>query len=187
MLDKLQIEDLTIEIMIEKSKRKSLAITVTEEGKLSVKAPLRMSDREIEKFLNQKRFWIYKQVKRMQEEQKNRVIRSEQEVKQLKEQARKVLTEKTDYYKQFLKVEYKRIRIGDQKTRWGSCSSSGTISYNWRLILMPEAILDYVVVHELCHMIEMNHSARFWARVAEILPDYQMRRKWLKENGKFVR
>lgn len=186
MLERLQIEELNIPIMLEKSKRKLLAITLTEDGILSIKAPLRVSDREIEKFLNQKRFWIYKQAKRIQEEQKNRVVRSEQEIRRLKEEARKVLTEKTDYYKQFLNVEYQKIRIGDQKTRWGSCSSSGTISYNWRLILMPEKIVDYVVVHELCHMIEMNHSKRFWEQVEAILPDYQARRNWLKENGKFV-
>lgn len=186
MLDRMQIEDLTIEIVIEKSKRKSLAISITEEGKLSIKAPIRMTDREIEKFLYQKSFWIYKQAKRKKEEQKNRLVRTEAEIKLLREKARKVLTEKTDYYKRLIGVDYKKIRIGDQKTRWGSCSSSGTISYNWRLILMPEEIMDYVVVHELCHMVEMNHSKRFWARVAEILPDYQIRRKWLKENGKSV-
>ena len=102
----------------------------------------------------------------------------------LREQARKVLTERTDYYKEILKVDYQRIRIGAQKTRWGSCSSRGTISYNWHLVLMPERIMDYVVVHELCHLVEMNHSPAFWKKVSEILPDYEDRRKWLKENGK---
>ena len=75
------------------------------------------------------------------------------------------------------------VRINSAVTRWGSCSGRGVISYNWRLILMPDTILDYVVVHELCHLIEMNHSKAFWNLVGTVLPDYQKRRAWLKENG----
>ena len=179
----LVIEDLNISVILKREKRKTLAITITPEGSLLIKAPFQMKEKEIERFIGQKRYWIYKQAKRVIEENKHRVCRSEEEINELREQAREVLTQKTDYYKQILKVDYQRIRIGNQKTRWGSCSSRGTISYNWHLILMPERIMDYVVVHELCHLLEMNHSAAFWKKVSEILPDYQSRRKWLKENG----
>lgn len=179
----LDIEELHIPIICERSSRKTLTITITQDGQLLIKAPFRISDREIERFLKQKRYWIYKQTKRALEDTQKRVERNEHEVKRLREQARRVLTEKTDYYKVLLGVDYQRIRIGDQRTRWGSCSTKGTISYNWHLILMPERIMDYVVVHELCHLLEMNHSERFWRQVRVVLPDYEKRRKWLKENG----
>lgn len=183
MPDFIEIEELHIPVICERGNRKTLAITITQEGSLLVKAPFKMPDREIERFLGQKRYWIYKQAKRVKETASDRIYRSEEEIKHLKEQARKMLTQKTDYYKALLGVDYQRIRIGNQKTRWGSCSSKGTISYNWHLILMPERIMDYVVVHELCHLLEMNHSKRFWERVEEIFPDYKERRRWLKENG----
>ena len=179
----LQIEDLRIPIEYQPQKRKTLSITIKPNGHLQIKAPEGMSEQEIERFLRQKQFWIYKQAKRVAEKQKNRREYSEQEKRVLKEKARGILTERTEYYKQILNVDYTKIRIAEQKTRWGSCSGRGVISYNWRLILMPDMILDYVVVHELCHLIEMNHSKAFWNLVGTVLPDYQKRRAWLKENG----
>lgn len=179
----LEIEELHIPVVCRRNDRKTLAITITREGTLLVKAPLGMQDREIVRFLKQKQYWIYKQTKHVLEDMQKQVERSEEEIKSLKLQARRVLTEKTDYYKSLLGVDYQRIRISSQRTRWGSCSTRGTISYNWHLILMPERIMDYVVVHELCHLLEMNHSKRFWKKVGEVLPDYENRRKWLKENG----
>lgn len=183
MTDYMEIEELRIPVLQQRGQRKTLSISITPQGELLVKAPLVMSERTIDRFLNQKRYWIYKQAKRMQEENQSRVHRSEEEVRRLKQQAREVLTKRTEYYKTRLGVEYAGIRIGDQKTRWGSCSSRRTLSYNWHLILMPPEIQDYVVVHELCHLIEMNHSKAFWDKVGEVLPDYQKRRAWLKENG----
>ena len=183
MREILEIEDLDIPVELQRGKRKTLVLSITQEGHLLIKAPLQMPEKEIERFIGQRRYWIYKQTKRILQENASRVVRSEEEVQELKEQAREVLTKRTDYYKEILKVDYQRIRIGDQKTRWGSCSSRGTISYNWHLVLMPERIMDYVVVHERCHLVEMNHSPAFWKKVSEILPDYEERRKWLKENG----
>lgn len=99
------------------------------------------------------------------------------------ELAKAKLTEQTALYAAKMHVSPRRITIRDQKTRWGSCSSKGNLNFNWRLILMPEEILDYVVVHELAHLKEMNHSQTFWAVVERTLPDYKVRRKWLKEHG----
>lgn len=80
-------------------------------------------------------------------------------------------------------VSYGRISIREQKTRWGSCSSQGNLNFNWRLIFAPENVLDYVVVHELAHRKEMNHSKAFYAIVESVLPDYRVSRKWLRDNG----
>ena len=76
------------------------------------------------------------------------------------------------------------VRLGDARTRWGSCSPRGTLSFSWRLAMAPPAILDYVAAHEVAHLAEMNHSPRFWAVVARLMPDYARRRKWLKTEGR---
>jgi predicted metal-dependent hydrolase len=80
-------------------------------------------------------------------------------------------------------VAPKQVQIRDQKKRWGSCTSAGRLYINWRCILAPEPVLDYIVVHELCHLLVMNHSPRFWANVKTVLPDFETRRKWLRTNG----
>ncbi|WDL96832.1 M48 family metallopeptidase [Alicyclobacillus sp. ALC3] len=102
----------------------------------------------------------------------------------LRRRAREVLTERVELWAQKIAIPFERIAIRDQKTRWGSCSSMGNLNFNWRLILAPPEVLDYVVVHELCHRLEMNHSRRFWAHVERWFPDYRVARTWLREHGK---
>lgn len=97
--------------------------------------------------------------------------------------ARDIFTWKTEYYARIMNVTYGRISIREQKTRWGSCSSAGNLNFNWRLILAPEEVLDYVVVHELAHRREMNHSKAFYAIVESVLPDYRQPKKWLRDKG----
>lgn len=103
--------------------------------------------------------------------------------KQLREQARKVINLRAEYYAQELNVKYNRIAIRDTSSRWGSCSSLGNLNFSWRLILAPDYVLDYVVIHELCHLLEMNHSKAFWDHVASIQPSYKISRNWLKNHG----
>ena len=95
----------------------------------------------------------------------------------------KYIPQRTAYYAPLVKVSYGRITIRNQKSRWGSCSSKGNLNFNCLLMLMPPEVIDYVVVHELCHRLEMNHSERFWKEVERVLPDYKLRKKWLRENG----
>ena len=82
-----------------------------------------------------------------------------------------------------LGVRYTRLSIRDQRTRWGSCSRSGALSFNWRLLLAPEQVLDYVIWHEVCHLRVMDHSPRFWSLVADHCPDYRDHVSWLKRNA----
>ena len=99
------------------------------------------------------------------------------------ESARKIFKRKTAAYARKMGVTYGRITIREQKTRWGSCTSEGNLNFNWRLIFAPEKVLDYVVVHELSHRKEMNHSPAFYAVVASVMPEYKACEKWLRDNG----
>lgn len=176
------------EITLIRSRRKSLAIEITPELQVVVRAPARMPVREINAFVQEKDDWIRAHLQRMAEkkrlrEQCREQALSKEELQELAAQAMKLITQKVHYYAQIIGVTYGRITIRNQRTRWGSCSGKGNLNFNCLLLLMPEEVLDYVVVHELCHRKEMNHSARFWEEVEKILPDYRQRRKWLKDNG----
>ena len=101
-----------------------------------------------------------------------------------KQQARQIFTDRVEHFASEYGFDYGKLRLSSARTRWGSCSAKGTISLTWRLVMAPMEIIDYVVVHELSHLREHNHSKKFWAQVGAILPDYKARRKWLKDNGR---
>lgn len=98
-------------------------------------------------------------------------------------QARQVITDRVDHKARALGYTYNRVRIGAAKTRWGSCGSTGSLNFTWRLVMAPETAIDYVVVHELVHLEIKNHSRQFWEKVAEHLPDYRRQREWLRTHG----
>ena len=108
---------------------------------------------------------------------------SEEELAELKKRAREVFLSRAAYFAPLVGVRCGRITVRSQHSKWGSCSSKGNLNFNCLLLLAPAEALDYVVVHELCHMLEMNHSPRFWAQVERVLPDYKNARKWLKDHG----
>ncbi len=101
----------------------------------------------------------------------------------LRAEAKKILSERSAYHAETLGASYRRISIGDMKSRWGSCSSSGTLRYSWRLVMAPFEVLDYVAAHEVAHILEMNHSENFWQHVGHCIPDHTIRRRWLKTEG----
>jgi predicted metal-dependent hydrolase len=98
-------------------------------------------------------------------------------------QARKILSERVRLYASQYRFQYKGIKITSARTRWGSCSVTGSLNFSWRLVMAPMDVVDYVVVHELVHTVSHNHSKRFWKRVEAIIPDYKERKKWLRKNG----
>ena len=103
--------------------------------------------------------------------------------KWLRQQALAVLQERTAHYAELMGVVYQNVKLSSAAKRWGSCSIKGNLNFSWRLVFYPLAVLDYVVVHELAHRREMNHSAAFWKVVATWMPDYKKYRKWLRDNG----
>lgn len=170
-----------IPYILHQSRRKTIAIKITREGVL-VYAPYRIGVEQIDHFVESKRSWIEKKLKAQMERPRLPAF-SEAERNGLRRQARRVLSEKTAFYAKQLGVSYDRIFIRSQRTRWGSCSGKGNLNYNCLLMLAPDAVQDYVVVHELCHLRQMNHSPDFWRLVESVLPDYRQQKTWLKENG----
>ncbi|MCR5459316.1 MAG: M48 family metallopeptidase [Acetatifactor sp.] len=176
----------TWQIEIIRSKRKTLSITVREGNVIRARAPYRLSQKEIYGFVESKQSWIRKQMDRLADERervKEEGTFSRREIEELAGQLAEVLPETVSRYAKELGVTYGKISVRNQKTLWGSCTGKGNLSFNCLLALAPREVMDYVVVHELCHRLEMNHSARFWRLVERILPDYGVRRRWLREEG----
>jgi hypothetical protein len=182
------VNEQTIPYEIIRSKRKTYGINIAAGGKVTVRIPLRGSERFAVSLAEEKKDWILANVKKMQmiepkPAQKEKTPYERRLEAPYRQAAKEYISKRAAYYAKQLDVTYGSITIRDQKTRWGSCSSKGNLSFNWRLILAPPKVLDYVVIHELCHLKEMNHSQKFWAWVESIMPDYPIYRKWLKENG----
>ncbi|MCQ2770694.1 MAG: M48 family metallopeptidase [Clostridia bacterium] len=174
------------EYKIIKSDRRTLSIEIKNDGSVLVRAPRRMNTKTIDDFVNQKRSWIVKHI----QQAKNKLDSSEEledfskeDLNELNKKLRAILPNKLEYYSKLIGVEYYKVSYRCQKTRWGSCSSKNNLNFNILLAAMPEDILDYVVVHELCHIKQHNHSKKFWNEVEKIIPDYKLKRNWLKENG----
>lgn len=173
-----------------RSSRKTLGLEVTSEGMIRIRAPYGVSEDVILRFLESKSAWIQKSLakvrarqEKLKEEEAQYGKLTEAELKVLKMQAEEVFHARAAFYAGKMGISYGRITIRRQKTRWGSCSQSGNLNFNCLLMLAPPGVVDYVVVHELCHRIEMNHSPRFWELVGEVYPDYDRWKRWLKENG----
>ena len=172
---------MNVPYQIIKSDRKTIAIQIKPDGQVVVRCPKRMRIEEARRFAESKADWIEKHLAKRPPQDAAKY--TPKEIEQLREQARKLVTERVRYYAPIIGVTYGQIAIRKQHTRWGSCSSKGNLNFNCLLALVPPEVLDYVVVHELCHRKELNHSAQFWNLVERILPDYKARKKWLKENG----
>lgn len=162
------------------SKRKTISLVI-KNGELTVRAPIGVSPKKIEALVKKHSTWIEKTIEKNRNAPKPIEDISPEEERDLRKIAKAVLKEKTEHYSKIMRLKYGRITITGAKTRFGSCSSKGNISFSFRLMKYPEEAIDYVVVHELAHLVELNHSAHFWAIVASVFPDYKSRRKLLKK------
>ena len=215
-----------MEFDVIRSRRKTIAVEITKDGGILVRAPLKLARREVFAFVHQNRGWIARKLDRV------RALKEENTPKRFQEQefflflgeqhrlrfvdggeylrrengefllggdlssraeglfctwyrarAREILEDRVMHFALRMGLACRSVRITDAKERWGSCNAAGTLNFAWRLVMAPPPVIDYVIVHELTHLVEMNHSRRFWERLGRVLPDYVGRRKWLKENG----
>ncbi|MBQ8451517.1 MAG: M48 family metallopeptidase [Clostridia bacterium] len=210
---------------IERSNRKTLSLSILKDGKIVVKAPLKMKDSVVYDFVLSKQNWIeeklefihenrkqfddvvryerfllygnrytpiYSDVKKIETDDKFQLIipRKTDKAKVLKtikswykKCAKEVLGKRLKFIENRIRIQSTGLRIGDSKGRWGSCNSRGAICFNFRVVMLPPDVIDYVIVHELCHIVEMNHSKKFWALVEKFLPSYQKLKNKIKDYG----
>lgn len=171
-----------ISYRIIRSCRKTAAIQISADGEVIVRCPKNMSKRAIQSLIDEKSKWILVHLQKFASTPKKSPF-SPQELKQLAENTKPLIVQRVKYYAPMVGVSYGRITIRAQRTRWGSCSSQGNLNFNCLLALVPPEVLDYIVVHELCHRKQLNHSPAFWHEVESIMPDYRVHRNWLKTNG----
>jgi predicted metal-dependent hydrolase len=217
-----------LEYTLIRSRRRTLALHITGEGTLEVRAPLKLSPDVIEAFVASKQNWVAKHLARQQEskpvpksfaegeqflfqgqsyplqfsdEQKSPVVltdslclatrlqsRAEKVLKGwYRQQAMLILAERVEHFSGLMNTQPKQIKITNAKQRWGSCAVNGNINLSWRLVMAPPEIIDYVVVHELAHLLRHDHSRVFWSKVEAVLPNYSSLRKQLRDlSGKLV-
>ncbi|MCX6795064.1 MAG: SprT family zinc-dependent metalloprotease [Candidatus Falkowbacteria bacterium] len=158
-----------------------LRLAVHHDGRVVITKPYFLSKAAAEAFLRSKTEWV----KAKLEHFKNMpapLVRphNRQDYLKHKEEARALVISRLEYFNRFYNFKYQRISIRDQKTRWGSCSRTGNLNFSYRLLELTPAAADYIIVHELCHLREMNHSVRFWGLVSKTVPDYERLRRELR-------
>ena len=165
-----------------RSKRRTVSITVID-GRIILRAPEGLTDREAAKIIASHKKWIISKLELQAKTKSADKELSEEEALLMRKEAKRYFKDKTEYYARIMNLKYSRITITGAKTRFGSCSSKGNICFSYRLMQYPEAARDYVVVHELAHLVEMNHSSRFYSIIERYMPDYKERKKQLKNGG----
>lgn len=221
----ISMEEIKISKII-RSKRKTIALVVTHDAELIIRAPIKVSVKYLKNLVNKKSAWITAKLKEMQDRTKpkakefvsgetflylgksyrlkivdnaeidiglkDNLLLSLEKVPYAREvlmqwyksEAEKKIKERCEFYSSLTGCKPFSIRITDAQKRWGSCGAKGTLNFSWRLIMSPMEIIDYVIVHELVHLEQRDHSRLFWDKVKNIMPDFKRRQKWLKDNGR---
>ncbi len=182
MEKKIEIDNKEIKYIIKKSGRaKRLRLAVHGDSSVVITIPRGITERTVEKFLREKADWILKKIEYFKNVKRDPGMKySKKDYLKNKDKAREIIEERVKYFNQIYKYKFNRISVKNQKTRWGSCSKQGNLNFNYKIIYLSEKQLNYIIVHELCHLKELNHSRKFWNLVARVLPDYQDTRKGLR-------
>lgn len=171
-------------LTIIRSRRRTIGLHIGSDAQLTVRAPMRASQRSIDRILAQKHAWILA----AQDKMRRRLSEAPLPIparflKDYKRQAQQILSSRVQHYATQMQLKPSAIKVNSARRRWGSCSRRGNLNFSYRLIFAPLPVIDYVVVHELTHMHHLNHSRAFWDAVAEVLPDFRKHHRWLKEHG----
>ena len=185
----MHIDGISADIEVIRSRRKTMAAEISNDGRVIVRAPMRLANREIIRFLTEKSAVIEKHVrKRLAENEQFAETRpfTPAEIKKMADMAAEIIPRRVEYFAELIGVKYARVTIRSQKTRWGSCTARNNLNFNCLLVMTPPEVLDSVVVHELCHILHRDHSKAFYASVYKVFPEYDRCDKWLKENGRLL-
>ncbi len=168
----------------ESSRAKRVRISIDRVGNIIATKPKRVGLEALENFLILKSKWIFEKIDWVNNNKNFLVSKnSKKEYLENKSKALKLAKERIDHFNKYYNFKFKNITIKNQKTRWGSCSIKGNLNFNYKIALLPQNMSDYIIVHELCHLKEFNHSRKFWNLVAETVPNYLNIRKGFKRNN----
>ena len=180
----IKLKNNKIEYIVRRSRRsKCLRVAIKADASIVVTKPFLVPNFLVESFLKQKAEWILKTIKKVGERKSNFYMPRRHKVayKKHKEDARNLVTQALEKYNQVYNFSYKTVRIKNHKSRWGSCSEDNNLNFCYRLVFMPKYMAEYIVVHELCHLGELNHSKKFWKLVSQTVPDYKKIEKELRQ------
>jgi predicted metal-dependent hydrolase len=183
MEKQIQLKDQKVAYRLRISRRASrMRLAIYCDGSFIVTVPQRFDLSLIDKYIHEKTEWVLEKLGIMQKSGRSLAFAkfSKKEYQKLKGEALLFVERKVDEFNKIYGLSYNKITIRNQKTRWGSCSKKGNLNYNYKIALIPEDLADYIIVHELCHLQEFNHSKNFWNLVAKAIPDYQERRRKIR-------
>ncbi len=163
-------------------KSKKISLSINSSGGITVTIPVFMPIKIVDYFIKQNKVWLLDKIRQSKTRDKNNfwIKQDKNHYLKNKNKAKKEIKEKVDYFNQFYNFGFNRISVRNQKSRWGSCSNKKNLNFNYKILFLSSDLADYIVVHELCHLLEMNHSRRFWDLVAQTIPDYKERRKKIR-------
>lgn len=185
MNKKITLQKKQVAYILKKSARaRMVRVAVYCGGSVVVTAPKNLSENIVEKFIIEKAKWILKKIEYFKQFKGVKILKfNRRHYLKHKDYAFELILERVEYFSDFHKFKYNKINIKNQKTRWGSCSKKGNLNFNYKIFFLSSKMRDYIIVHELCHLKEFNHSRRFWILVEEIMPNYLSIRKELKKKG----
>lgn len=185
MEKEIELKERSIKYLLKKSDRaKHMRLAIYSGGDFIVTVPINTELYNIEKFIIKKSQWIIEKIDYLSKFTRQPRVKkfTRKDYIKNKEVAKKIAHEKVEYFNKIYNLRFNKITIKNQKTRWGSCSQKGNLNFNYKIALLPEKMVDYIVVHELCHLREFNHSKNFWALVTKTIPDYAHIRRELRKN-----
>lgn len=171
--------------MLQKNKRaRRLRLTVRLDGSVIVSTPYNVKEKFVESFIHEKAGWIFSKIAYFSQFEGGPIARyNNKDYLRYKTDARLLIEERVEYFNKQYGFQYNKINIKNQRTRWGSCSQKGNLNFNYKLLFLSDEMRDYVIVHEVCHLKELNHSSKFWDLVKVIFPDYLGIRKELRRSS----
>lgn len=188
MRKQIALENKKISYTLRKSRRaRRMRLAVYSDGTIVVTTPFDLKESVAEKFIREKSDWLFSKISFFKQFKGKATARySNEDYLKYKDAAHALAVERAEYFNKIYGFSYNRINIKNQKTRWGSCSNKGNLNFNYKIALLPERLADYIIVHELCHLREFNHSKQFWSLVAQAMPDYTKIRAKLSKGGIFL-